>query len=204
MVGEPHVTHPIEDTANTRERDRSMQPVRVFISYAWEDEEYRFWVRRLATTLRRDGVDARLDYWHQQSGQDFPSFMNAEVRLADRVLVLGSPNYRTKVREFEEMVDTTGAGWEMMLLTVDLFKGNRGKVAVAVALGSREDSLPSFLQTQTAPSARKGLPAFAGIAVAVQSHRPFLPPQRPVGEQSSLCVFHSRLEERSRFCPPWQ
>jgi len=127
-----------------------MEPVRVFISYAWEDDEYRFWVRRLATTLRRDGVDARLDAWHQQTGQDFPSFMNAEVRNADRILVLGSPQYRTKVHAFEELLGTTGVGWEAMLLTAQIFAGNREKVAVAVARGNRTDALPDFLQTQPA------------------------------------------------------
>src|SRR4051794_35138473 len=115
-----------------------MKPVRVFISYAWEDDEYRSWVRRLAATLRRDGADARLDVWDLQVGQDFPSFMNAEVRNADRILILGSPQYRTKVHAFEENRSTSGVGWEAMLLTAQIFAGNRGKIAVAVARGRRE------------------------------------------------------------------
>jgi menaquinone-dependent protoporphyrinogen IX oxidase len=53
--------------------------VRVFISYAWEDGEYRDWVARLASQLCEDGVNARLDRWHLQPGQTIPEFMNSEV-----------------------------------------------------------------------------------------------------------------------------
>ena len=68
------------------------KPVRVFISYAWEDDDYREWVAQLAAQLRKDGVEARLDRWHLQRGQTIPEFMNSEVREADKVLVLCSPD----------------------------------------------------------------------------------------------------------------
>jgi hypothetical protein len=58
-------------------------PVRVFISYAWEDVNYRRLVKKLATRLRNDGVDARLDAWHLR-GTTIPEFMNREVRLASK------------------------------------------------------------------------------------------------------------------------
>lgn len=32
--------------------------MRVFISYAWEDDEYREFAKGLAARLRKDGVDA--------------------------------------------------------------------------------------------------------------------------------------------------
>ncbi len=32
--------------------------MRVFISYAWESDEYRGLVKRLAARLRQDGIDA--------------------------------------------------------------------------------------------------------------------------------------------------
>jgi hypothetical protein len=70
------------------EPETSLVPPRVFLSYAWESG-YREWVSQLATTLRADGIDARIDAWHMRDGQDFPSFMNAEVRSADKVLILG-------------------------------------------------------------------------------------------------------------------
>jgi hypothetical protein len=47
--------------------------------------------------------------------------MNAEVRNADRVLVLGSPQYRTKAHAFEEMAGSTGVGWEAMLFAAQSY-----------------------------------------------------------------------------------
>jgi hypothetical protein len=34
----------------------------VFISYFWDDDAHKEWVKELATQLRADGVDARLDH----------------------------------------------------------------------------------------------------------------------------------------------
>ena len=85
-------------------------PVRVFISYAWEDDEYREWVAQLAAQLRADGVEARLDRWHVQRGQTIPEFMNSEVRQADKVLVLCSPKYQDKVHAMEDGGPSTGSG----------------------------------------------------------------------------------------------
>lgn len=126
------------------------RPVRVFISYVREDDAFEDWVLRLATTLRGDGVDARLDVWHLRPGQTFPDFMNAEVRDADRVLVIGSPQYRAKVHAFEAGSSASGVGWETMLLTSQFFAGHRDKMAVAWARGDRREALPDFLGTQRA------------------------------------------------------
>ncbi len=42
---------------------------------------YRDWVAQLASQLRDDGVDARLDRWHLQRGQSIPEFMNSEKSI---------------------------------------------------------------------------------------------------------------------------
>ncbi len=122
-------------------------PVRVLISYAWEDEAYRDWVAQLATQLRADGVDARLDRWHLED-RTFPEFMNSEVREADKVLVLCSPKYQEKVHAMEDGGPLTGSGWESMLLSSAMFaEGKRSKVMVALARGQSKESVPSWLQT---------------------------------------------------------
>jgi hypothetical protein len=122
-------------------------PIRVFISYAWEDDDYRQWVARLATQLREDGVDARLDRWHLQVGQTIPGFMNSEVRSANKVLVLCSPKYRQKVHAMEDGGPSTGVGWESMLLSSAMFTQDaRGKAIVALARGEWKESAPDYLQ----------------------------------------------------------
>jgi hypothetical protein len=162
-----------------------MAPVRVFISYAWEDGEYRFWVQQLAAALRRDGVNARLDAWHRLTGQDFPSFMNSEIRNADRILVLGSPSYRIKVHSNEEGDSASGVGWEAMLLTGQVFAGNRKKIAVAIARGLRLDALPDFLHTQ--PSYDLSVPDDPhGYEILLKDLRGELPVPPPIGETRSF------------------
>lgn len=91
--------------------------IRLFVSYAWEDENYQDWVKALSTQLCSDGLDVRLDAWHLERGVTIPEFMNREVRLADVVLVLCSPTYRSKVHDMEDRRRTTGCGWEAMLLS---------------------------------------------------------------------------------------
>lgn len=119
--------------------------VRVFVSYAWEDEAYRGWVQGLARRMVADGVEARLDAWHLKG--DIPAFMNAEVRLAAKVLVLASPKYREKVHAMEEGKAVAGVGWELGLIDARRFAGldRRGKVVVAVTRGTWQGSVPDSL-----------------------------------------------------------
>jgi hypothetical protein len=36
-----------------------------FISYSWDTEEHKAWVREFAARLRADGIDVTLDQWHR-------------------------------------------------------------------------------------------------------------------------------------------
>lgn len=122
-------------------------PLRVFISYTWEDDEYRQWVARLAAQLREDGVRARLDRWHLQAGQTIPEFMNSEVRQADKVLVLCSPKYQQKVHAMEDGGPSTGSGWESMVLSSAMFTQDaRSKAVSALARGEWGKSAPDYME----------------------------------------------------------
>ena len=134
------------DFAEVAQLNTKLSP-RVFISYAWEDDSFRHWVLRLAETLKRDKVDARLDQWDHVPTRPFPSFMNSEVRNADFVLVVGSPEYRRKVHLNEDGFSTSGVSWESDLVTNQVFQGHRDKVLAAIGRGSRIESLPDYLTT---------------------------------------------------------
>jgi hypothetical protein len=121
---------------------------RLFISYAWESEEYRLWVQRLAARFREDGVDARLDHWHLNANDNVTEFMSREVRLADWVLVLCSPAYQSKVRAMEDGQGVRGVGWETRLLTGRMLGGSENKTLAALARGSWAQSSPDFLAGQ--------------------------------------------------------
>jgi len=124
-----------------------LNPPRVFISYAWESVDYRRLVKSLATRLRHDGIDARLDAWHLR-GITVPEFMNREVRLANKLLVVCSPQYRGKIHAMEDGRVMTGVGWEAMLINSAVFgSGRRRDQIIPVLLrGSWDESAPSFLR----------------------------------------------------------
>ena len=43
-------------------------PPTCFLSYSWDSDEHREWVRALATRLREDGVEALLDQFQLAPG----------------------------------------------------------------------------------------------------------------------------------------
>ena len=101
----------------------------VFISYSWDDEAHKEWVRQLATKLRHDGVDARLDHWHAVPGDQLPGFMEREIRDNDYVVIVCTHAHRYGHRQGTE---DTGrrqrlnqlVRWDCNLLLPKRAKGN--------------------------------------------------------------------------------
>lgn len=48
---------------------------KVFISYAWESEEHREWVKALADRLLADGIEAIVDQYDLGLGNRLSQFM---------------------------------------------------------------------------------------------------------------------------------
>ncbi|HEV3456683.1 MAG TPA: toll/interleukin-1 receptor domain-containing protein, partial [Thermoanaerobaculia bacterium] len=124
-----------------------MTPKRLFISYAWESEEYRLWVKQLAVRLRDDGVESRLDDWHLRETDILAEFMSREIRDADWVLVLCSPAYQLKVQAADGD-RISGVRWEARLLTGRLLMGHESKILAALGQGTWKEAAPDFLLGQ--------------------------------------------------------
>jgi tetratricopeptide (TPR) repeat protein len=69
---------------------------KAFISYSWDDQAHKSWVRDLAVRLRSDGVDVTLDQWHAAPGDPLPAFMDKAIRENDFVLIVCTPPYKLK------------------------------------------------------------------------------------------------------------
>ncbi len=87
---------------------------RVFVSYSHDSEVHKDWVLKLATDLRRNGVDASLDRWDVSPGGDISGFMERGLRGADRVVVVCSEKYVKKANAGEG-----GVGYEKMIVTAE-------------------------------------------------------------------------------------
>src|SRR5271165_1432616 len=114
---------------------------KAFMSYAWEDEPHREWVRALAGQLRTDGVETILDRWQTVPGDQLPQFMESAVRESDYVLIVCTPSYKHKSDHRQG-----GVGYEGDVMTGEVFvSGNRRKFIPLLRKGAWENAAPSWL-----------------------------------------------------------
>ena len=114
---------------------------KAFISYSWDSEEHKAWVRELGTRLRSNGVDVMLDQWHSVPGDQLPEFMEKAIRENDFVLIICTPRYKDKSDRRIE-----GVGYEGGIMTAEvLTKGNHRKFIPILRIGNWQNAAPSWL-----------------------------------------------------------
>ncbi len=112
-----------------------------FVSYEWDTEESNFWVKNLATVLRKNGIDVKLDIWEVSPGDLLPNFMEQAVRENDYVLIICSPRYKEK-----SQARKGGVGYEGNIITGELFEfSNHKKFIPVLQAGESGDSIPNWL-----------------------------------------------------------
>ena len=99
----------------------TQQAPKVFISYSHESAEHKSWVLRLASDLRKNGIDAVLDVWDLKPGDDVARFME-HLASVDKVIIVCSEHYARKAAEGKG-----GVGYETMLVTAEILQ-DRGIV----------------------------------------------------------------------------
>lgn len=91
---------------------------KVFISYAWENDNHKKWVKDLAIKLRHDGIETLLDQWETAPGDQLPEFMEKCVRESDFILIICTPTYKVKSDK-----RVGGVGYEGDIITAEVFTG---------------------------------------------------------------------------------
>ena len=116
-----------------------------FISYSWESEEHRSWVRTLATDLRASGVDAWLDQWEVRLGDDVTEFMERCVSTADYVLLVCTEVFGKKANSRRG-----GVGYEQAIVTADLLNSQppRGRFVCILRDGAPSLAIPRYMQSR--------------------------------------------------------
>ena len=102
----------------------------VFISYSWDSNEHRKWVRRFSDDLRKYGVYTLLDQY-EPAGTDLPDFMKRGIKRADKVLVIGTPGYAQKVD-----TDNCGVHFEDQIMSVGMYNGVKYKFVPVLRNGT--------------------------------------------------------------------
>ncbi len=122
-------------------RARPQAPT-VFVSYSHESADHKNWVLRLASDLRKQGVDAILDVWDLKPGDDVARFME-HLASVDLVVIVCSEDYARK-----SAAGKGGVGYETMLVTAEILE-DRGVVKFIPILRSNPSKmLPPFLRSR--------------------------------------------------------
>ena len=89
--------------------------VKAFVSYSWDSDNHKNWVRELATRLRNDGIDVTLDQWSLVPGDQLPEFMERAVRESDYVLIICTHKYKERSNNRQG-----GVGYEGDIMTAEI------------------------------------------------------------------------------------
>jgi hypothetical protein len=119
-----------------------------FVSYAWGDPAQERWVEReLANDLAKAGITVILDRWeNNRIGASVPRFVD-RIERADRVVVVGTPRYRTKYENDQPMGGFVVAAEGDLVGKRMLGNEARKQTVLPVLLeGTEETALPPLLQ----------------------------------------------------------
>jgi hypothetical protein len=117
--------------------------MRVFFSYSHDSEEHKAWVQTAARDLASRGVETILDQDDLKPGYDILQFAEAAVESSNFVLMVCTPNYARKANG-----RTHGVGWEVSVITSELYAGATGKFIALLRQGTPEQSIPNFMKTK--------------------------------------------------------
>ena len=119
---------------------------KVFISYSWDSPEHQEWVLNLSKNLiEKFGVDVILDQFELSAGKDLTYFMEKALEMANKVLVILTPNYKIKAENRER-----GVGYEASMISQEVFKSSVSTVKFIPILreGNLSESSPKFLKSK--------------------------------------------------------
>ena len=127
--------------AGTANRETGTVMSSVFISYSWDNDIHREWVRKLAARLRADGVDVSIDRWATVPGDQLPAFMERVIRENQFVVIICTPRYKRRSDAREG-----GVGYEGDIMTAEVLTSqNNRKFIPVLREGVWQEAAPSWL-----------------------------------------------------------
>jgi len=129
--------------------DQKIASPECFISYAWGNSEHERWVEKsLAADLQKAGIRVVLDRWENaRIGASVPRFVE-RVDSSDRVIVVGTPLYRTKYNNRESMGGfVVAAEGDLIAKRMIGTEAQKETVLPVLLEGTKESAFPPLLQT---------------------------------------------------------
>src|SRR5690554_7053141 len=101
--------------------------IKVFVSYSWDSEEHKQWVKSLTDKLIQDGVDASLDQYDLTLGDRLPHFMEQRIAESNHVLIICTPKYKIKSDQ-----RAGGVGYEGHIISGELLSSRNERKFIPV------------------------------------------------------------------------
>lgn len=118
----------------------------VFISHAWNGEDHKQWILRLANDLiKRFGINVLCDFYNQ-GGVNLATFMTHGLQNSNRVLIIGTPKYKEK----SERLDSNGVSFENMVISsIMYYNMDSSKFIPILKEGSFDTSFNTIMSIHT-------------------------------------------------------
>jgi hypothetical protein len=116
---------------------------KAFISYSHDTQEHKKWILELATRLRNNGIDAILDQFELQPGDDLPHFMENHLHTANKIIMVCTEKYVSKANKGQG-----GVGYEKMIITSNLMKSIDENKVIPIIRQVDTKEVPIFLKTK--------------------------------------------------------
>jgi hypothetical protein len=122
------------------------QHSRVFISYSHDSAAHSDRVLALAQQLRRDGIDAELDQFHQEELLHWPRWCEEQLRpeKSDFVLCICTVEYKRRIEGKVPADVGKGVFWEGTLIYNYLYDAKESKRFLPVLLDKNAQDVPSI------------------------------------------------------------
>jgi tetratricopeptide (TPR) repeat protein len=133
-------------------KPEKVRPPRVFISYSHGAREHNDRVLELAQQLRRDGIDAELDQFHQHELLHWPRWCEEQLRpgRSDFVLCICTLEYKRRIEGRVKADVGKGVFWEGTVIYNYLYDDKTNRRCVPILLdGAIESAIPSVLDGYT-------------------------------------------------------
>lgn len=116
-------------------------PIKLFISYSWTNQDHEDWVLNLAKELVENGVHVIIDKWDLKEGQDAYAFMEKMVSDSDikKVLIISDKKYTDKANGRDG-----GVGTETQIISAEVYKNQQQEKFVA-AVVERDENGEAYL-----------------------------------------------------------
>jgi len=113
-----------------------------FISYSWDSDDHKNWVRYLSEQLQQAGVKTFLDQWDLKLGMNIMQWIEDSISSSNYILLICTPKFAERANKMEG-----GVGQEKIIIGGEMYYKLRPQTSFIpiIRSGYTQDALPRYL-----------------------------------------------------------